>query len=455
MKRIKWLAAAVSILLCWTPAPGSARADEVALTIYSGDFALVREIRTVTLSQGRESVRFADVAGQIDPTSVQIRSLTAPEKVSILEQNYEYDLVDSHRLLQKYLDRDIRLMAKDERFFEGTLLSAANDLILRDLSGQIKIIKASEVQILEFPQLPEGLITRPTLVWLLESRRSGDHRLEVSYLTDAVDWHAEYVATVNKDDTRLDLGGWVSIDNRSGASYRDARLKLVAGDVHRAAPQPKVMEFMRADQAPMGMGVPQFEEEAFFEYHLYTLNRPATIADRQIKQLTLFPRTEVAVRKILTYDGRYSDAQVRVNLEFDNQQQNGLGIPLPEGKLRVYKMDSDESLQFVGEDLVKHTPRDETVRVFLGHAFDVVGERKQTQSRKLTDRSREESYEIRIRNHKEESVEVIAVETLRGDWTILRSSHEYRKKDAGTIEFPVRVASGAEEVITYAVRFQW
>jgi hypothetical protein len=212
---------------------------------------------------------------------------------------------------------------------------------------------------------------------------------------------------------------------------------------------------MRADQAPMGMGVPQFEEEAFFEYHLYTLNRPATIADRQIKQLTLFPRTEVAVRKILTYDGRYSDAQVRVNLEFDNQQQNGLGIPLPEGKLRVYKMDSDESLQFVGEDLVKHTPRDETVRVFLGHAFDVVGERKQTQSRKLTDRSREESYEIRIRNHKEESVEVIAVETLRGDWTILRSSHEHRKKDAGTVEFPVRVASGGEEVITYTVRFQW
>jgi len=435
--------------------PTIALADEVALTIYSGDFALVREVRTVTLPKGRESIRFADVAGHIDPTSVQIRSLTAPEQVSILEQNYEYDLVDSHRLLQKYLDRELRLLAKDERFFEGTLLSAANDLILRDLSGQIKIIKASEVQILEFPRLPEGLITRPTLVWLLDSRRSGDHQLEVSYLTDAVDWHAEYVATVNQDDTRLDLGGWVSIDNRSGASYRDARLKLVAGDVHRVAPQPKFMERMRADEAPMGMGVPQFEEEAFFEYHLYTLTRPASIADRQIKQLTLFPSTEVAVRKILIYDGRYSDAKVGINLEFDNRKQNGLGIPLPEGTLRVYKMDSDESLQFVGEDLVTHTPRDETVRVFLGHAFDVVGERKQTQSRKITDRSREESYEITIRNHKSESVEVITVEHLHGDWTILRSSHEYRQKDAGTVEFPVQVAPDEEKVITYTVRLQW
>jgi hypothetical protein len=453
MKRMHWIAAAV--ILMGMIFPHLAGADEVSLTIYNGDFALVREIRTVTLPRGRESIRFADVAGHIDPTSVQIRSLSAPEKVSILEQNYEYDLIDSRRLLQKYLDRNIRLLAKDERFFEGTLLSASDDLILRDLSGQIKIIKASEVQILEFPQLPEGLITRPTLVWLMDSERSGEHQLEVSYLTDAVDWHAEYVATVNQDDTRLELGGWVSIDNRSGASYHDARLKLVAGDVHRVAPRPKMMERMRADEAPMGMGVPQFEEEAFFEYHLYSLTRPATVADRQIKQLTLFPRAEAAVRKILTYDGRSGGARVQVNLEFDNRKQNGLGIPLPEGTLRVYKMDSEGSLQFVGEDLVKHTPRDEKVRVFLGHAFDVVGERKQTQSRKITDRSREESYEIRIRNHKDESVEVVAVEHLRGDWTILQSSHEFRKKDAGTVEFPVQVAPDEETVITYTVRFRW
>jgi hypothetical protein len=453
MIRKDWLA--IAAVLAWMLMPGPAGADEVALTIYNGDFALVREIRTVTLSKGRESVRFADVAARIDPTSVQIRSLTAPEKVSILEQNYEYDLVDSRRLLQKYVDRNIRLLAKDERFFEGTLLSAADDLILKDLSDQIKIIKASEVQILEFPQLPEGLITRPTLVWLLDSQRSGDHRLELSYLTDAVNWHAEYVATVDQDDARLELGGWVSIDNRSGTTYRDASLKLVAGDVHRVTPQPRYAERMLTDKAAVGMGVPQFEEEAFFEYHLYTLTRPATVADRQIKQLTLFPPADVTVNKILTYDSQTGDADVRVNLEFDNTQQNGLGIPLPAGKLRVYKMDSDGGLQFVGEDLVDHTPKDEKVRVFLGHAFDVVGERKQTQSRKLTDRSREESYEIRIRNHKSESVEVVAIEHLGGDWTIVRSSHEERQKDAHTVEFPVQVPADGEVVVVYTVQFRW
>jgi hypothetical protein len=453
MKR-KQLLAMVAILAC-LPAINSVRADEVALTIYNGDFALVREIRSVTLSKGRESVRFGDVAARIDPTSVRIRSLTAPEKVSILEQNYEYDLIDSRRLLQKYLDQDIRLLAKDERFFEGTLLSAADDLILRDASGQIKIIKASEVQIVEFPQLPQGLITRPTLVWLLDSERSGDHQIEVSYLTDGVDWHAEYVAMVNQSDTRLELGGWVSIDNRSGATYEQASLKLVAGDVHRVAPKPKAMEFERAAQAPVGMGVPQFEEQAFFEYHLYTLKRPATVADRQIKQLTLFPEAEVAVRKILIYDGGRGDTRVQVNLEFDNSEQNELGIPLPEGKLRVYKMDADKSLQFVGEDLIEHTPKNEKIRVFLGHAFDVVGERNQTQTRKLSDRSREESYEIRIRNHKEETVKVVAVEHLRGDWTIVQSSHEYNKKDASTVEFPLEVSSNGEAVVTYTVRFQW
>ncbi len=453
MRPMSWLA--VAVCLIWTLVPAPAGADEVALTIYSGDFALVREVRSVNLPQGRESVRFADVAARIDPTSVRIRSLTAPERISILEQNYEYDLVDSHRLLQKYLDQNIRLLAKDERFFEGTLLSAANDLILRDLSGQIKIIKASEVQILEFPQLPQGLITRPTLVWLLDNQRSGTHRLEVSYLTDGVDWHAEYVAVVNEDDTRLELGGWVSIDNRSGASYRDASLKLVAGDVHRVAPQPVVMDRMLAEKAALGMGVPQFEEQAFFEYHLYTLTRPATVADRQIKQLTLFPETGVDVKKILTYDGRTGDAKVRVNLEFDNRKSNGLGIPLPEGKLRVYKMDSDESLQFVGEDLVNHTPKDEKVRVFLGNAFDVVGERKQTQSRKLTERSREETYEIRIRNHKEETVEVVAIEHLWGDWAMMESSHEYHKKDAHTVEFPLQVLPDGEVVVIYTVHFRW
>jgi hypothetical protein len=433
----------------------TAGADEVALTVYNGDFALVREVRPVQLTTGRETVRFGDVAARIDPTSVRFQSLTAPEAVAILEQNYEYDLVNSQKLLQKYLDKEIRLLAKDERLFEGVLLSAADDLVLRDESGQIKIIKAAEVQILEFPQLPEGLITRPTLVWLLDCQQRGQHDVEVSYLTDGIDWHAEYVAAVSEDDTRLGLGGWVSLDNRSGTTFRNARLKLVAGDVHRVTPDLKAVEYRRAMEAPVGMGVPQFEEKAFFEYHLYTLTRPATVRDRQIKQLSLFPDADVAVKKILTYDGSREGTKVKVNLEFLNSKENGLGIPLPEGKLRVYKMDEDKSLQFVGEDLIDHTPKDEKVRVFLGNAFDVVGERKQTESRKITDRTREETYEVRLRNHKEDDVEVVVVEHLWGDWQIIRSSHEYRKKDAHTAEYPLQVPADGETVLIYTVRFRW
>ncbi|MCK4271302.1 DUF4139 domain-containing protein [bacterium] len=434
---------------------GLAWADEVALTVYNQDFALVREVRSIELSKGTETVRFKDVAARIDPTSVRFKSLTAPDQVLILEQNYEYDLVSSGKLLQKYLDRQIRLLAKEERFYEGTLLSAADDLIIQDSSGQIKIIKAKEVQVLEFPQLPEGLITRPTLVWLLDSQRSGKHETEVSYLTDGVNWHAEYVAAINEDDTRLELGGWVSLDNRSGATYRDAKLKLVAGEVHRVRAAPRFPEGRGLAMDVAGKGVPQFEEKAFFEYHMYTLNRPATVKDNQIKQLTLFPNADVRVKKILTYNGVQDGSKVRINLEFKNNKQNGLGIPLPQGKLRVYKKDEDQSLQFVGEDLIDHTPKDEKVRVFLGNAFDIVGERKQVEYRKITDRSREETYELKLRNHKEESVEVVVVEGLWGDWKITSFTHDHRKKDSRTVEFPLLVPGDGETVLKYSVRFRW
>jgi hypothetical protein len=199
MKTSAWIIC--FLLLCFLT--GLALADEVALTVYNQDFALVRDVRRIQLSKGTETIRFQDVAARIDPTSVHFRSQTAADKVAILEQNYEYDLISSQKLLQKYVDEQIRLLAKDERLFEGALLSAADDLVLRDDAGQIKIIKASEIQILEFPSLPEGLITRPTLVWRLECQRSGEHDAEVSYLTDGIDWHAEYVAAVNEDDTRV------------------------------------------------------------------------------------------------------------------------------------------------------------------------------------------------------------------------------------------------------------
>ncbi len=448
------LRAIVTGLAFWI-AIGTVWGDEVALTVYNQDFALVREVRRIELPRGTETIRFTEVAARIDPTSVHFKSLTAPDEVAILEQNYEYDLISSQKLLHKYVDQKIRLLAKEERFYEGTLLNATEDVVIQDDSGGIKVVKAREVQILEFPQLPEGLITRPTLVWLVESRQAGMHDAEVSYLTDGVQWHAEYVAAVNEDDTKLELGGWVSIDNRSGATYRDARLKLVAGDVHRVKPSPPVVPERLAPEALMAKGVPQFEEKAFFEYHLYTLRRPATLRDQQIKQLSLFPSTDVGVDKIFTYDGARFGDKIRVNLEFVNSAKNGLGMPLPGGKIRVYKQDEDGSLEFVGEDLIDHTPKDEEVRIFLGNAFDVVGERTQMQVRKITDRSREESYEITLRNHKDDDIEVLVVEHLWGDWKIATTTADYRKKDARTVEFPLSVTADGETVLKYTVRYQW
>ena len=428
---------------------------DISITIYNNNLALVKDVRTLNLSKGQVEVNFTDVASQIDPTSVHFKSLTDPEKVTILEQNYEYDLVSSSKILEKYIDKTIRVFTEGDRIFEGTLLSAKEgDLILSDEEGGIRTLQGKSILHVEYPALPEGLITRPTLIWILQNDRAGDHQTEVSYLTNGVNWHAEYVAVVNPDDTHLELGGWVSIHNTSGATYENAKLKLIAGEVHRVEER-KPMPLYRAKADLAAAAVPQFEEKAFFEYHMYTLRRRASIKDRQIKQMSLFPNAGVEVRKIFTYDGTRDDQKVRVNLEFQNSKASGLGIPLPKGKLRVYKEDEDKSLQFIGEDLIDHTPKDEKVRVYLGNAFDIVGERKVVERERITDRVREEQVEIKLRNHKESDITVVVIEHLYGDWKIIHSSQEYRKKDARTIEFDVPVAKDTESTVTYQVRYSW
>lgn len=436
----------------------SAQEKEVALTVYNDNLALVHDVRRIELKKGLNEISFRDVAAQIDPTSVHFKSLTAPDAVSILEQNFEYDLVNSAKILAKYVDHPISIVAKEGREFSGTLLSSAgNDIVLQGEDGGVTIVNRATVQNLEFPRLPEGLITRPTLHWTLESDRGGTHRTEVSYLTSGINWHAEYVAVTNEDDTELDLSGWVSIDNKSGATYPDAKLKLVAGQVHRAVPpRPpiQVYEVARA-KAP-----PAFEERAFFEYHLYTLQRPATVRDNEIKQLSLFEPTETKVRKVYVYEAARNDQAVRVDLEFKNSKEAGLGMPLPKGKIRVYKQDTDKALIFVGEDFIDHTPKDEEVRVTVGDAFDIAAERKQTDQRKLGERSREETWQITLRNHKKEAVKVKVIEQLWGfgrigEWEIRHSSHPYVKKDVRTIEFEVPVEVGGETLIEYTVWYRW
>jgi len=451
----------VFVLGSWFSGKPSPAYAEVAVTIYNQDLGLIKDVRELEFQKGRSIIKFTDVAARIDPTSVHFKPMNPSDRVSILEQNYQYDLVSSTKILQKYVDKEIELFTKsagpkgEGKSYKGRLLSYSNENVtLQEPEGAIRIVRLDEVRDLYFPTLPEGLITKPTLVWLLDSQVSGKRKAEVSYLTSGINWHTEYVAVVDQRDENLELAGWVSIDNRSGATYQDAKVKLIAGEVHRVREEripPRLAKGYMVEAA----AAPQFEEKAFFEYHLYTLLRPATIKDNEIKQVSLFPSTEVKVKKIFTYDGaRYGD-KVRVELEFKNSESAGLGMPLPKGKIRVYKEDVDKALEFVGEDRIDHTPKNEKVRVFLGNAFDIVGERQKTDFKKIRDDITEESYQIKLRNHKEEAVEVVVVEHLYAytEWEIRESTHPYEKKDANTIEFKIHLDQDQEVVLNYTVRY--
>jgi len=432
-------------------------ADEpkVAVTVYNNNLALVREARTISLKKGVQEYKYSDVAAQIDPTSVHFKSLTSPESISILEQNFEYDLVGTERLLEKYIGQAIITSTKDGRTFSGTLLSSrSGDVIIQMQDGQVKVVKANSLETIEFPSLPEGLITQPTLVWLLECNKAGKHETEVSYLTKGLSWHAEYVAVTNPEDTELELGGWVSIDNKNEATFDNAKLKLVAGEVHLVRGKQRLLKSGRMAMEAMAVA-PQFEEKEFFEYHLYTLQRPATLKDRQIKQLSLFPSTKVQVHKIYTYDGARDEKKVRVNLEFKNDKKSGLGIPLPAGKIRVYKEDVDKSQEFIGEDWIDHTPKDEKVRVYLGNAFDVIGERTVKSTKKISKRKREETIEIKIRNHKKQDITVTVIEHFWGDWQFVEEVPPHKKKSATEVEFKLAVPHDGESTLQFTVHYKY
>lgn len=434
-------------------------AEGVALTVYNDNLGLVKQTRTLDFAKGVGEIRFDDVAAMIDPTSVHIS--LKEEGISILEQNYQYDLVNTQKIMQKYLGREIAVMTKGGLMHRGDLLSFDGKFaILKGKTGEITVTNSDEIVDYNFEALPEGLILKPTLVWLADSDRKQKSECEVSYLTDGLNWHAEYVAVVDKADENLDLSGWVSIENTSGATYKDAVLKLVAGKVHRVTAPPMMPPLsMRSAKAEMA---PQFEEEAFFEYHVYSLKRPATVADNEVKQVSLFPETRASVKKVFTVESQYywrggldDKPKVRVNLEFTNSKARGLGMPLPKGKLRVYKADSEGSLQFVGEDSIDHTPENEKVRVFLGEAFDLVCERKKTDVVDLGGDHKRETYQITLRNHKDENITVTVIEPTPGwrEWRITRSDVEYNKVSVYRVEFPVAVAAGGETDLRYTIEY--
>ncbi|GFE60236.1 DUF4139 domain-containing protein [Geobacter sp. AOG2] len=440
----------------------------VAVTIYNSNLGLVKDLRTLHLPRGRSQLRFMDVATAIIPASVSIRSLSDAAGLNVLEQNYEYDLLSPQKLMDKYVGKEVKLYQKNpyserEEVTTATLLSNNNGPVFR-IGNEITFGHPGRVI---FPELPGSLIASPTLVWLLENGREKPHAVEAAYLTGGIGWHADYVLTLNERDDAADLGGWVTITNNSGATYRDAAVKLVAGDVNRVRDEAQPRLRGKVMLAEAAAPAPQFREEGLLEYHMYTLQHPSTIKDNQSKQISLLSAAGIPVRKELLLSGAsyyYQEAysgdiakkqKIGVYIELENREKNHLGMPLPRGTVRVYKKDGDKSLQFVGEDAIDHTPRDEKVRIKLGEAFDVVADKRQTDWKKRANDSYEAAYEISIRNHKKEAVVVRVTEPVPGDWQVLDSSHDYVKADSGTLEYKIPVAADGEAKLTYRVLMRY
>jgi len=358
-------------------------------------------------------------------------------------------------LLEKYIDKAIQVITKDNQVYEGVLLSSDSaQLILADNKTEKPIVMVSRenVRDIKFSKLPQGLITRPTLVWEIISEINDKDLCELTYLTKGLTWQADYVAIVNDKDENLDLNGWVTIDNQSGTSYKEAKLKLIAGNIHLLKPKEEIRKEFMAVRA----GAPkEFEEAPLFEYHMYTLLRPTTLNDRQTKQISLLSSSNIPCKKTFIYNGARDNKKVQVNLEFVNSEKNNLGIPLPKGKFRIYKADKEGSLQFIGENEIDHTPKDEELRIYVGDAFDVVGERKLVDRQKITSQIRQDTYEIEIRNHKDEDIEVLVVEPQYGIWKVINTTHDYKIKDAYTLEFKIKVRKNEKEIIKYTVRYEW
>lgn len=466
------LVAGLALTLAYAaPRSALAQAQGPEVTVYNSNIAVVKETRQFELDQGVNLVDVTDVPSGILPDTVLFKSITDPDAV-VLEQNYEYDLVGSQTLLQKYIDEEIRVVSDDGTVYEGVLLSADGDVILQDASGGVQVIKYDQIREYSFPALPAGLITKPTLVWAVDATKSGQHETELTYLTNGLNWNASYVLLLADDSKSLDLDGWITLDNQSGASYKGAKLKLVAGDIHRAA-TPMMVKRIELDFAmETAAAAPAVEERTFAEYHLYEMQRPVTIKDKQTKQVQFVNAGDVAAKQTYTYDaslpyggygpiyepgfGSTGATKVSVSLTF-NTGKDGVDAELPAGIIRMYQSDVDGAELLIGEDKIGHTAKGEDVTLTIGQAFDLVGERKQTDFKRIGDDVIEETYEIELRNQKEsEDVVIRVVEHLsRGtNWQILDASpQDFEKTDSATIEWQVPVPAQGKATVKYTVRY--
>ncbi len=441
---------------------------DLAVTVYNSDIALVRDVRDLQLPRGTFDLRFMDIAATVNPATVHFRSLTEPSRVNVLEQNYEYDLLEPDKLLRKYVGRDVTLVRRRsengqtrEEEVKARLLSYNNAPVWQ-IGGEI--VTGLSADHIKFPELPGNLYTHPTLIWTLDNAGAVRHRVEASYLASKLSWSADYVLTVGRDDKAADLDGWVTLGNASGTSFRNAKLQLVAGDLNRVRDVLSKAMNDEARRAPGSAGGAVMAQESFSDYHLYTLGRKTTINNSETKQVSMLTGTGVPIRKRYVVDGQafyYRNGQhpgspikdvVQVYYQFKNEERGGLGMPMPAGVVRVYQADSKGGTQFVGEDRITHTPKDETLNLKIGNAFDVTCERNQIDFEKIASNVYELEYEITLRNHKAAPITVDVNEPIGGTWKMVRSSHEWNKTAAWAAAFVVPVAPDGTVVLKYRVR---
>jgi hypothetical protein len=426
----------------------------------------VRDVRTLRLPGGTLDLHFMDIAATVNPATVHFRSLTNPASLAVLEQNYQYDLLEPDKLLRKYVGREVTLVRNRQ---EGgtTRQEEVRARLLSYNSGPVwqigsEIVTGMHADHIRFPELPGNLYSRPTLIWTLQNDGALEHRVEASYLAGKLAWSADYVLTVGRDDTSADLDGWVTLNNSSGTAFTNARLQLVAGDLNRVR-----QELGRRDMAVAEMAraaAPAMEQESFAEYHLYTLGRRTTINNNETKQVSMLSGTRIPTLKRYVVNGQsfyYRNHQhpgaplkdvVQVFYQFRNEQQGGLGVPMPAGIVRVYQADSKGGVHFVGEDRISHTPKDEIINIRIGNAFDVVCERRQIAFERISDRVYELEYEIALRNRKAQPIEVEVNEPIGGSWRMLQASHRWRQTDAWAAQFTVPVEAEGSSLLKYRLR---
>ena len=446
--------------------------QSVAVTIYNQDLALVKDTRKVNIKAGLNALAMRDVSAQIRPETALLRSINAPGSLSLLEQNFDFDLLTPQKMLEKYVGKTVSIVKTNpatgaETTEKATVLSANNGVVLK-IGNRIETGLPGRIV---YDDVPENLRDRPTLVTQINNKGTTDQTVELSYLTGGLGWKADYVAELNDKENQLDLSGWVTLTNTSGASYKNAKLQLVAGDVNRVQQQMQPMAKAMRGEVMMADAAAPMREESLLEYHLYSLDRPTNIMESQTKQVALLSASGVPVHKDLVlqgadyyYQGQYGEIgtkmKVGVFIEFENKETSKLGMPLPKGVLRVYKKDSNGNAQFVGEDNIDHTPKNETVRLKLGEAFDVTADKKQTDFKLLPNPQKghsayESAYELTLKNAKKEKVTVTVQEPISGDWTIVSESHPHTKANSHLALWKIDIPAEGKTTLTYRAQVKY